>query len=118
MRVKLSTGKELNVFITHVKPKMTTEDILEGSPFTQEAANYLAGGNFKENRQNGTVAVITEGEEQLGIGTAKLAPVDSFNRHLGLQIALGRAISKIGLEKKERATIWDQVFQGKYTKKK
>lgn len=115
MRVKLPSGKELGVFITHIRPEMTDEQIEAASPFTKEAAKILGGPTYSEN---GSVAIIMDGETELGVGVAKCVDTDVFSKKVGLRLALTRALQKSGLEKGDRRIIWDEVFSGKYTKTK
>lgn len=111
MFIKLSDGQKLEVFITHVSPKLSYEQLIN-SPNKHEAALYLGGVDC-----NGTVTEIFDGNRKLGIGTASLHYKDSFQKHRGVQISLSRALQQAGFPKPIRKEIWEQVFSGKFSKK-
>lgn len=105
MKVKLSTGRELAVFIDHASP----------NPALSSAARQRRYAQTFRRLDNhcGTVATVREGGEEY-VGRAKLAGSDQFNRHKGLTIALRRALAQTDLSKAERHELWDKVFAGKY----
>lgn len=118
MKVQLPNGDQIRVNITHITPKMEDDDI-NSSVFRKEAFDYLKEvcNYIDDCNVNGTVATISVGDEELSRGYSVLHLNDNFNKHKGVQVALGRALRDGEFSKKDRTAIWSQVFNGKYGNK-
>ncbi len=96
MRVTSSSGRTVNVFISHIREGIDS-DI---SGVTHAYVEYDEGGTaFKTS------------------GRAWCLKPDNFCKATGLRIALERALRDTTLTKTERAAIWNKLWNGKYGKK-
>lgn len=110
MKVKLSSGKEVGVYISHRHPPITLPKGRTWLPAT-------IAENERQLDEAGTYATVKVDDREYR-GRAKLAREDmnKFNKHKGLTIALKRALYESPLEKSERSELWEKVFAGKYSK--
>jgi len=102
MKVKLSGGKEVGVYVSHKQPP----EFPWFDPHQQERFIGDVAGTY--------ATVKVDGREYRGV--AKLARGDQFQKHKGLTIALKRALYESPLAKNERSELWEKVFAGKYSK--
>lgn len=114
MKMRLTNGEEIQVFITHIHPKTSEEDVKE-LKFKKEAYELLSGNPLTKG---GTVAKIIKNDETLALGKAHLSLEDNFCKNTGFKVALTRALKKIDLSKDDRTIVWNKVFEGKYNTKK
>lgn len=110
MKIQLTDGGEIHVFVTHIHPKTSAEDV-EESKFKKEAYQLLSGNPLTKG---GTVAKVMKGENILGLGKALLSREDGFCKRVGLKVALTRALKETNLSKNDRTIIWSQISAGKY----
>lgn len=61
-----------------------------------------------------TTAAVKVNDQEFN-GSSYCSVLDTFNRHKGVQVALGRALKASGLTKAERKLVWEKVFAGKYS---
>ena len=110
MKMQLVNGEEIHVFITHIHPKTSAEDVKE-LKFKAEAYQLLSGN---PKTKGGTVAKIIKGDTVIGLGKASLSLEDNFCKNTGFKVALTRALKNSDMSKEDRTTIWKKIFDGKY----
>lgn len=126
MKVELSEGKIAHVRIIH--EQFCNKDGYD--PKRAFLGSYEAKHGLKLDpgeARGVTLAELTiiEGPDDsptakhIYLGASFCAPVDGFNRAVGLKKALARAFKKArGIKKEERTKVWTIVTGGKYNKGK